>query len=55
VVPAELGEAGKVPPDDILDAAAAAWSAHRIANNLCGTIPNPPQINERGQRVAIWY
>lgn len=54
-IPAELGEAAQVPPDDILDAAAAAWSAHRIANGLCGTIPRPPQLNERGQRVAIWY
>ncbi len=54
-IPAKLGKAAQVPPDDILDAAAAAWSAHRIAMNRCGTIPIPPQINERGQRVAIWY
>jgi predicted RNase H-like nuclease len=55
VIPTEIGDAAAAPPDDILDAAAAAWSAHRIANNQCGSIPNPPQINERGQRVAMWY
>lgn len=55
VIPADVGKAGEAPPDDIIDAAAAAWSAHRIAINLCGTIPSPPQINERGQRVAMWY
>jgi hypothetical protein len=39
--------AAEAPPDDILDAA-ATWSADRIANRLCGTIPKPPEINERG-------
>lgn len=55
VVPTDLGAAAAASPDDILDAAAAAWSAHRIATNVSGSLPNPPQINERGQRVAIWY
>jgi predicted RNase H-like nuclease len=54
-IPSELGAADAVPPDDVLDAAAAAWSAHRIAMKSCATIPNPPQINERGQRIAMWY
>lgn len=29
VVPDELGAAGRVPPDDLLDAAVVAWAAHR--------------------------
>ena len=34
VTPDDLGEAGVVPADDVLDAAAAAWSADRIARQL---------------------
>lgn len=31
VLPPELGPAGKIPPDDLIDACAAAWTAERIA------------------------
>jgi hypothetical protein len=31
------------PTDDILDAAAAAWTAHRIASKLGASLPDPPQ------------
>lgn len=55
VIPAEIGVAGQVGADDVLDAAAAAWSAHRIATKVARSVPDPPQINERGQRLAIWY
>lgn len=55
VLPEDLGHAvAKVPADDVLDAAAAAWSAHRIALGIATCIPNPPQLNERGQQLAIW-
>jgi predicted RNase H-like nuclease len=54
-LPDEVGAAGIVPPDDVLDAAAAAWSAHRIATAAANSLPDPPQLNERGQRLAIWY
>ncbi len=40
VLPDELGEADRVPADDVLDAAAAAWSAHRIALGVAGRIPD---------------
>ncbi|MDQ2628738.1 MAG: DUF429 domain-containing protein [Actinomycetota bacterium] len=55
VIPAEIGDAGQVGADDVLDAAAAAWSAHRIATNVACSVPDPPQLNARGQRLAIWY
>jgi predicted RNase H-like nuclease len=57
VLPVELGDvrAREVPPNDVLDAAAAAWSAGRLANDRGESVPTPPQINERGQRSAIWY
>jgi predicted RNase H-like nuclease len=54
-LPDELGTAGVVPPDDVIDATAAAWSAHRIATAAAQWLPDPPQLNERGQQVAIWY
>ena len=49
-----LGESGSVPIDDVLDAAAAAWSAQRIATNAARTLPDPPEVVD-GRRVAIWY
>ena len=54
-IPDDLGDAGVVPADDVLDAAAAAWSAHRIAQGDAGALPDPPQVNDHGQRLAIWY
>jgi predicted RNase H-like nuclease len=50
----ELGASALAPVDDVLDAAAAAWSAHRIAAGTAATLPDPPEILD-GQRVAIWY
>lgn len=55
VLPDELGYAGRVPPDDVLDAAAAAWSAHRIAQGLARPLPDPPQLDRTGRPIAIWY
>lgn len=51
---AQLGASSLAPVDDVLDAAAAAWSAHRIARKTAGTLPNPPELLD-GHRVAIWY
>jgi hypothetical protein len=47
VLPDNLGAAGDVPCDDILDAAAAAWSAHRIAKDMAASLPDlsPREIN----------
>ncbi|MGW8951722.1 DUF429 domain-containing protein [Streptomyces sp. NPDC055709] len=55
VLPDDLGDAGRAQPDDVLDAAAAAWSAHRIAQGRAGCLPDPPQRDERGRPIAIWY
>jgi predicted RNase H-like nuclease len=43
----------RVPLDDVLDAAAAAWSAHRIATGRAQSLPEPPEIIH-GRQVAIW-
>jgi predicted RNase H-like nuclease len=43
-----------VPLDDVLDAAAVAWTANRIAVGIASTLPDPPE-QVGGRRVAIWY
>jgi predicted RNase H-like nuclease len=49
-----LSAAAKVPLDDVFDAAAAGWSAYRIATGRARPLPNPPARVE-GHDVAIWY
>jgi predicted RNase H-like nuclease len=53
----ELGDVGMaacVPIDDVLDAAAAAWSGHRIASGIARCLPDPPEMLD-GRPVGIWY
>ena len=54
VLPDTLGPAGQAPPDDVLDAAAVAWSAHRMATGAAASHPDPPEVHD-GARIAIWY
>jgi predicted RNase H-like nuclease len=54
-IPDDVRDAGRAGPDDVLDAAAAAWSAHRIAIGIGGCLPDPPERNDRGQHLAIWF
>ncbi|HEX2038421.1 MAG TPA: DUF429 domain-containing protein [Acidimicrobiales bacterium] len=48
-VPPELGAAGAVPVDDVLDAAAVAWTARRVAAGVARPLPDPPEDG-----YAIW-
>lgn len=41
-------------PDDVLDAAAAAWTAHRIATGDAFSLPDPPELDPAGRAVAVW-
>jgi predicted RNase H-like nuclease len=50
----QLGASGFAPVDDVLDASAAAWSAHRIATKAARTLPDPPEVLN-GHSAAIWY
>jgi predicted RNase H-like nuclease len=52
-LPGDLATAGTVPPDDILDAAAVAWTANRIARGQASSLPDPPQ--QAGVPIAIWF
>jgi predicted RNase H-like nuclease len=40
-------------PDDVLDACAAAWSAHRLAVGEARFLPDPPEVFSDGIRAAI--
>lgn len=58
-LPGELPGAGHVPADDVVDAAAAAWSAHRIATDAARPLPAQPEppvggAPSGGGGVAIW-
>jgi predicted RNase H-like nuclease len=52
VLPDRLDEGGDVPVADVLDAAAAAWSARRHARGEARSFPPGAR---RGQREVIWY
>ena len=54
-LPDDLGPAGEVPVDDVLDAAAASLSAARIASGTAVSLPDPPELNAHGHEMAIWY
>jgi len=46
---------GRVGVDDVLDAAAAAWSARRVALGAARRLPDTgPEQRDRGRTVAIW-
>jgi predicted RNase H-like nuclease len=40
--------------DDLLDACAVAWSAARILSGEALVLPDPPGIDGKGLKVAIW-
>lgn len=54
VLPDRLGGAGVAPVDDVLDAAAAAWTADRISRGKAASLPSPPEPLD-GRPTAIWY
>ncbi|HEU4424720.1 MAG TPA: DUF429 domain-containing protein [Pilimelia sp.] len=51
----DLGSAGTLARvDDILDAAAAAWSARRVAQGAAISLPDPAEVYSDGLPCAIW-
>jgi len=48
-------EAGAAPVDDLLDAAAAAWSAWRVAQGDARVLPEVAEGCDRTRREVIWY
>ena len=50
-----LPPARGAPVADTLDAAAAAWSAWRVATGRAVVLPDPPQADAAGREIAIRY
>ena len=40
--------------DDVLDAAAAAWTARRVSQGRARCLPDPPEMFSDGLSSAIW-
>lgn len=53
-IPNYIDHAGRAGLDDVLDAAAAAWSANRILTGTAERLPDEPELIG-GHQVAIWY
>ncbi len=54
-LPDHLPDAGEVPPDDLLDAAAAAWSAWRVVLGEAKILPESAAGCDTNRRAVIWY
>jgi predicted RNase H-like nuclease len=54
IEPKTLTATANVPLDDVLDAAAAAWSAQRIALGEARSLPDPPEPDPV-RSITIWY
>lgn len=51
----DLGAAGRLAAvDDVLDAAAAAWTARRFTRGEAHSLPDPPETLSGGSKCAIW-
>jgi predicted RNase H-like nuclease len=53
-LPRVIEGVGEASADDIIDAAAAAWSA-RMARGQAGSLPEHPDRGQSKRPVAIWY
>ncbi len=50
-----VGDVGLAAPDDVVDAAACAWTARRLARGTAASLPDPPQPLPDGRTAAIWF
>lgn len=54
-VAGDIGPAGEFAAvDDVLDAAAVAWTASRYADGRATAYPDPPEVFGAGRPTAIW-
>ena len=51
-IPDDLADAGAAKPDDVLDAAAAAWTARRYAQGTANSLPPDGRSSDPS---VIWY
>lgn len=55
VLPPALDGPDDVQPDDVVDAAAAAWSARRVVRGEARSLPEATGVDQNGRPIAIWY
>ena len=48
------GDTASAAPDDVVDAAAVAWTAMRLVRGQAVSLPDPPQPVPYGLHAAIW-
>ena len=53
-IPDDLGDASVAKPDDVLDAAAAAWTARRYSTGSANGLPSDGRTRNTKASV-IWY
>lgn len=53
-LPDDLGAAGAAGAVDVLDAAAVAWSANRVAEGTAFSLSEPLETDVDGRQVAVW-
>jgi len=54
-IPDDLQDAGSAPPDDILDAEAAAWAAWRVDTGKAKVLPSSAVGCDTSRREVIWF
>jgi predicted RNase H-like nuclease len=54
-MPPSIGDLGNAGTEDVLDAAAAAWSAGRLAEGTAASLPSEPAQFHDDRPLAIWY
>jgi predicted RNase H-like nuclease len=54
VIPDEVTGLHNAAPDDVLDAAAAAWTAHRFACDHAKSVPESPTQRDGERLLCIW-
>ncbi len=54
-LPPALPDTTGAAPDDVVDAAACAWTARRYVTGAAVSLPDPPQRGPRGEAIAIWH
>lgn len=55
VIPTSLTDSGSTPPDDLLDAAAAAWTAHRFTAARAEALGEPTADLPNPHAGRIWW
>jgi predicted RNase H-like nuclease len=54
-IPDDLDGAGVAGIADVVDAAAVAWTAARVATGAATSLPDPPEVDIDGMPLAVWY